>query len=133
MTSMIQHDARWPLQVFFDGACPICSREMAHYRRKDRLGRLECIDVSDPRFVASDHGLDARAVDEVMHVRTADGRLHQGADAFLVIWEALGQRRLLALSHLPGVLPLMRRAYRLFARNRKRLTGRCREHACHPA
>lgn len=31
--------ASYPLTVFFDGACPICDREIALMRRLDRRGR----------------------------------------------------------------------------------------------
>ena len=41
------------LTVFFDGACPICSREIAHYRRRDSEGRLRLVDIAAPSFDAA--------------------------------------------------------------------------------
>ena len=40
--------ALYPLTVFFDGACPICAREIAVMKRLDRHGRLFFCDFSRP-------------------------------------------------------------------------------------
>lgn len=118
-------DPRRPLRVFYDGACPVCSREMAFYKRRDSNRRLECIDIAGPQFAAADYGLDAARADEVMHVRTADGRTDTGVYAFVAIWEALGMGLPVALTRIPGVLSVMRWGYRLFAANRRRLMAAC--------
>ena len=36
-----------PLTVWYDGACPLCTREIALMRRLDRARRIEFVDVSD--------------------------------------------------------------------------------------
>jgi predicted DCC family thiol-disulfide oxidoreductase YuxK len=38
--------AVYPLTVFYDGACPICAREMALMKRLDRTQRLTLLDFS---------------------------------------------------------------------------------------
>lgn len=35
-------------EVYFDGACPVCSREIATYRRAQGAEALRFIDVSRP-------------------------------------------------------------------------------------
>jgi hypothetical protein len=41
------------LTIFFDGACPLCRREIAHYLRRDRSGRLAALDIAaDPAPLA---------------------------------------------------------------------------------
>jgi len=35
-----------PLTVFYDGACPLCRREIAFYQRLDRAQRLVWRDVA---------------------------------------------------------------------------------------
>jgi predicted DCC family thiol-disulfide oxidoreductase YuxK len=123
----------WPMQVFYDGACPLCSREMAHYRKKDRLHRLETVDIAAPGFDARAYGLDPVKVQQMMHVRMADGRIFTQVRAFVKIWEAertWWTTLLRWLLRVPGVMALAGVFYRWFARNRYRLTGRCTPESC---
>jgi predicted DCC family thiol-disulfide oxidoreductase YuxK len=115
--------------VFFDGSCPLCRREIAHYRRIDTAQRMSWVDaVSEPEAL-SRHGLSLEAAMAELHVLDATGRWQRGVDAFLVIWQHLPAYRWLA--KLVTVLNLRRPLgfiYRHFAawRNRQRCeTGRC--------
>lgn len=121
--------------VYFDGACPLCSREIAHYRRRDRQGRLRFIDIADPHFDAAAEGLDAARVHQVMHVRRPDGSLATGVDAFIAIWAALpGYGRLACAAATPGIHGLLRAGYRLFAAVRpylpRRQVSSCSDGSC---
>ena len=124
----------WPLEVFYDGACPLCRREVEHYRRRDRAGRVKWVDIARPEFVAAAVGLDPLRVQQVMHARTADGRVFTEVSAFVRIWEALPARPLTRLARwvlkIPGMMWVAGVMYRLFARNRYRLTGRCTPESC---
>jgi predicted DCC family thiol-disulfide oxidoreductase YuxK len=122
------------VQVFFDGACPICSREIAWGRRRDRSSRIEWIDIAGADFRAEAYGLDGRRIHEVMHVRDALGRVHTGVDAFVQIAQALPRSFLtvmfLSLLKVPGAMWVARGYYKWFARNRYRLGGRCTAESC---
>jgi predicted DCC family thiol-disulfide oxidoreductase YuxK len=123
----------WPMQVFYDGACPLCSREMAHYRKQDRRHRMEMVDIAAPGFEAGAYGLDAGKVQQMMHVRMADGRVFTQVRAFVKIWQATPtwwNALLRGLLKVPGVMWLAGVFYRWFARNRYRLTGRCTPESC---
>jgi len=124
----------WPLEVFYDGACPLCRREVEFYRRRDRAAHVKWVDIARPEFSAAAAGLDPVRVQQVMHARTADGRVYTEVSAFVKIWEALPPRPLTWLARgilkIPGMLPLAGVFYRLFARNRYRLTGRCTPESC---
>jgi len=37
------------LTVYFDGACPLCRREIAHYRSRDRAARIAFLDIAADR------------------------------------------------------------------------------------
>jgi predicted DCC family thiol-disulfide oxidoreductase YuxK len=70
------------VEVFFDGACPLCSREIAALRRLDRRHRIRFTDITAPGFDAPSLG---RSMDDLMgriHGRLADGTLIEGVEVF---------------------------------------------------
>jgi predicted DCC family thiol-disulfide oxidoreductase YuxK len=110
-----------PFTVLYDGACPLCRREIAIYRGLQPDTPVCFADVSDPASP-----LPADATREQLlarfHVRASDGRLLSGAQAFLALWAVMpGWRWLAWAGRLPGAAWLMERAYRLFLRVRPML------------
>jgi predicted DCC family thiol-disulfide oxidoreductase YuxK len=107
------------LTLFFDGLCPLCSREVAHYRRAAAADpSIRFVDIASPGFDAASFGLDPARVHQEMHV-TEGSQVFTGVDAFLAIWRRVpGHRWLLYLSRLPLADQLLRVAYWLFARAR---------------
>jgi predicted DCC family thiol-disulfide oxidoreductase YuxK len=110
-----------PLTVLYDGACPLCRREIGLYRDLRADTPLCFADVSD----ASQPLPSGTTREQLMarfHVRGADGRLLSGAAAFLALWAVLpGWRWLARAGRLPGAAWAMERAYRLFLRWRPML------------
>ena len=117
-------------RVLIDGACPLCRSEAAVLRRLDRgRGRLRLEDIAAPDF---DPVRVGRSMDQLMgtiHGVTADGTIVTGMEVFRRAYAAVGLGWLLAPTAWPGLRPVFDRAYRWFARNRMRLTGR-RDDAC---
>lgn len=81
-----------PITVYYDGLCPVCSREVAVYRRLDRPGHIRWQDLA----TRSDDLLDLDAAYRLLHVRDTDGVLHVGFAAHLLMWQRLPGFRLLA-------------------------------------
>lgn len=123
----------WDIEVFYDGDCPLCLREVNMLRRLDRgRGRILFTDIADEAFDAGQFG---RTHDELMaeiHGRLPDGSWLVGVEVFRRLYEAVGLTAAVRLTRLPGVDWTLGRAYELFARNRLRLTGRCRDEQCTP-
>lgn len=107
-----------PLTVWFDGACPLCTREIALMRRLDRARRIEFIDATEadascPRDPAL---LLAR-----FHA-SEDGVLLDGAAAFAAMWRAIPVLRPLGqLARIPMVLRVLEWGYVRFLRFRPTL------------
>jgi predicted DCC family thiol-disulfide oxidoreductase YuxK len=124
----------WSVEVFFDGECPLCRREIAALRRLDRgRGRIRCEDIAAPGFDAAALGRTRAELMARIHARLPDGTWVEGVEVFRRLYAAVGLGRLVALSRLPGLSHALDAAYRLFARHRLRLTGRCDDACARPA
>jgi predicted DCC family thiol-disulfide oxidoreductase YuxK len=119
------------VEVFYDGACPLCAREIAMLRRLDRgRGRIRFTDIATVGFDPASVGASWAALMREIHGRLPDGRLIVGVEVFRRLYAAVGFRALVAVSRWPVIAPALSVAYTLFARNRLRLTGRCDGQAC---
>lgn len=118
----------FPLRILYDGACPICSREVEHYRRLDHAARLVPVDISAPGFDPGPYGIPLQVLMSDLHAIDRCGEIYRGVEAFLAIWRAFPERmtcRLLAAAvSLPALKLVARSVYRGFARIRPRLPGR---------
>lgn len=107
------------LTAWFDGACPLCRREIALLRRLDRRGSIRFVDVSGGG--APECPIDKRELLARFHVRE-NGQLLSGAGAFAAIWRAIPLLRPIGLlARIPIVLALLERAYLAFLGVRPRL------------
>ncbi|MGY6555156.1 MAG: thiol-disulfide oxidoreductase DCC family protein [Wenzhouxiangella sp.] len=104
--------------VWFDGACPLCRREIAFMRRLDRRGRIDFVDVASEETACP---LDRAELLARFHARE-NGRILDGAEAFAAMWRAIPMLRPLGLiARFPPALWLLERMYRVFLRFRPRL------------
>lgn len=71
--------------VWYDGACPLCAREIAVMRQLDWRHRIAFVDASDPTSVCP---LDRATLLTRFHA-SEDQRVYSGAAAFAVMWRAV--------------------------------------------
>jgi predicted DCC family thiol-disulfide oxidoreductase YuxK len=106
------------LIVWYDGACPLCIREIALMRRLDRAGRINFIDAADPTASCP---LDCTLLLARFHA-SEGGVILSGAAAFAAMWRAIPMLRPVGLiARNRSILALLEKAYRLFLRIRPRL------------
>jgi predicted DCC family thiol-disulfide oxidoreductase YuxK len=109
------------LTVLYDGACPLCSREIAFYKGMKPVTPLCFADVSKPAQALPPGASRAQMLAR-FHVIDIDGQLLSGARAFVALWATLpGWRWLARMGRLPGALWVMERSYRLFLYGRPTL------------
>ena len=77
------------ITVFFDGLCPLCSREIEHYKRQNGADKILFKDITEPSFHPQAEGVDPVLVHKVMHVKRTNGSMALGLDAFIEIWKNL--------------------------------------------
>jgi predicted DCC family thiol-disulfide oxidoreductase YuxK len=116
-------------RLFYDSECPICRREVAWLKRRDRSGNLELEDIAAPGFDPAPYGLTREEVSRVLHGVRHDGAVVKGMQAVREAYQAVGLGWLLAPTRLPGLRALSDLFYGWFARNRRAL-GRLLEPNC---
>ena len=101
------------LTVMFDGACPLCRREVGLYQSLTPLETVAWLDVSEVSAGLAPQ--DRARFMARFHVRQKDGRLLSGAAAFVALWLVMpGWRWLGTVASLPGVTPALELLYRGF-------------------
>ena len=118
------------IEVFYDGACPLCRREVALLRRLDRHKRIVTTDIASVAFQPTDLGKTYEQLMARIHGRLPDGTLVEGVEVFRRLYGAIGLPWLAALTRKPLISRALDSAYAAFARNRLRLTGRCDAKGC---
>jgi predicted DCC family thiol-disulfide oxidoreductase YuxK len=106
--------------VFYDGGCPVCSREIALY---DRLSEgqpyrpvFENIMADGAELPCGVSREDALAR---FHVRLGSGEVVSGAAAFIALWRATPRFRLLGrIASVPPAPQVLELAYRGFLKVR---------------
>lgn len=102
------------VEVYFDGSCPMCRREIAVYQNITPDQPISWVDVSKPDTPLP-QGQSKEQLMARFHTRTAQGELLSGAAAFVHVWGQLPGWRVLAwLAKVPGMLWLMEKAYNGF-------------------
>lgn len=103
------------VEVFYDGSCPLCVREIGFYQRCKGADAIEWVDVSDPVNATAIPDLDRETAMARFHVRTADGTLTSGAQAFSDLWKALpGWKRAGTVAGAWGIRHVLEAGYRGF-------------------
>lgn len=107
------------VKVWYDGACPLCQREIGLMRRLDRNNAIAFVDVSDqgdPSCPIDQSELLAR-----FHAEEG-GKVLSGAAAFAAMWRAIpGLRPLGLIARNSAVLWILEWLYLRFLKVRPRL------------
>lgn len=117
----------YPITIFYDGACGICSREMRVFRKRNPEQAFRFLDISAPTFDPLPYRRPLEAFFRQLHVRDSAGRFYIGISALTAIWRAFPRhsffRALAFVVSLPGFFQLAGLGYALFAKYRYRFSG----------
>jgi len=117
--------------VFYDGNCPLCRREINHYRRLSGAGQLQWVDITGESSALNAYQLDRQSAMARFHVLDRHGNWQTGAWGFAELWSHLPAYRWLSISlRKLRLLPLLDYFYRHFAR--WRLARSCNDSTCGP-
>lgn len=107
------------LTVWYDGACPLCIREIALMRRLDKQHAIDFVDVAPASTICP---IDRTLLLARFHARESGGPILDGAAAFAAMWRAIPVLRPLGLvARNRIVLAALERTYAAFLKIRPRL------------
>ena len=107
-------------QLLYDGACPICSREVLWLHRR-RPEAIEAVDIASANFDASAYGLTPEQVDGALYGIRPDGSTTVGMESLREGYRLAGLGWLIAWTGWWPARPAFDAFYRQFARNRMRI------------
>ena len=111
--------------VFFDGECPLCTREIRFYRGQRGAEDINWVDVTKASLDNLPSGLTQKDALARFHVLTTEGELVSGGNAFSSLWLSLPAFQWAGkLFKISFLALLLERAYKIFLHCRP-LLQRC--------
>ena len=115
------------ISVFYDGKCGLCRREIQHYKRIAPEGVFDWVDITVDASSLEKLGVAYADGLKLLHAQDAQGKLHVGVDAFILIWQQMPRWRLLAhIIALPIIRTVANKAYNGFAAWRFKRLPHCK-------
>lgn len=127
------------LTLYYDGLCPFCTIEMDRLRRWDKHGQLGFVDISIGGFDPSHLGATMEQLNLEVYSQTDQGQVLAGTESIFAAYRLVGRGWIVWPLRVPLLRQFLSWLYRLFARNRyrmsrllgyKRATPRCEEGVC---
>jgi predicted DCC family thiol-disulfide oxidoreductase YuxK len=114
------HDVPPVLTLYYDGGCPVCTREIGFYQRRRGAERIRWINLAHCEDSELGPDLSREAAYARLHSRWPDGQLVSGARAFAALWQSLPAFRTAGrIAALPGVVHGLEWGYQGFLRLRR--------------
>lgn len=118
------------VEVFYDGDCPLCIREINMLRWLDKKNKILFTNIAASDFDATSTGLTWNDLMDRIHGRLPDGTMIEGVEVFRRLYSAVGFEWIVKTTRWPGISHLLDWAYKVFAKNRLKWTGRCSNDSC---
>ncbi len=118
--------ASWQIKLLYDGACPLCVREVNFLKKRDTgRGLVAFVDIADDQYnAAANGGVDFETAMGRIHAVLPDGTVIQNVEVFRRVYEVLGMGWIYAATQWPIIGPLVDWIYEIWADWRLALTGR---------
>ena len=76
------HSEYTDVELFYDGGCPVCSREVRFLQRRDRRGAIRFRDIDAAGFRPDPGGPTLDVLMARIHARLPDGTWIEGVEVF---------------------------------------------------
>ncbi len=116
----------WKIKLLYDGACPLCVREVNFLKSKDGdRSLINFVDIAADDYDSADNaGIDFETAMGRIHAVLPDGEIVQNVEVFRQTYDILGIGWIYAITKIPFVGRLADALYGVWADYRLLLTGR---------
>lgn len=111
------------LTLYYDGKCLFCAAGMRRLAGWDRANRLDYVDMSQPGFDPSHLNATMDDLNREMVSQRADGTVLVGVQSLLAAYTLVGKGWLVWPLRVPLLRDLLSWMYRVFARNRYKMSA----------
>ena len=118
----------YKLTFLFDGACPLCLREVSFLKKRNKANDINFVDISLSDYKPEDFN-NINYIDAMdnLHGILENGEIIKGLDVLSYSYELIGLGWVYYPIKLPYISNLLRLIYRFWAKNRLLITGRSNE------
>lgn len=119
--------------VYYDGACPLCRREVKLYKKlackESAENDIDWVDISVSQEELEAEGIIYEDAMRLIHIKDSSGVHQVGLDGILTLWDKLPYYRRISgfLRKFPRSHPFLGRAYEFIAKYRMKLPGRSKQ------
>ena len=75
------------MKVYFNNSCKICKAEIDLYK-KENIKEIDWVDITDNDLAEIETSRNSKELLRRLHIKK-DGKVLQGAEAFLVLWKKI--------------------------------------------
>lgn len=113
------------VQLLYDGDCPLCNKEICFLKKKNINKTVDFLDIASKDFSEIPHPkVDYTTAMQQIHAIDSQGNIMTGLSAFAVVYARCGLLLISTLLRISFVKYFLEPFYKLFAKNRLRITGR---------
>ena len=106
-----------PHLVFYDDACPLCTKEINHYRKLETCHPIHWVPIHQDSQTVKSFGFTKNVLLKRLHVVRGDGVVVTGASAFATIWYSLKRYHLVGkLVYKLNLIPALELIYKQVAK-----------------
>ena len=115
----------YDMKVYFNNSCKICRSEINLYK-KENIQDIDWIDITHNKEAEKETFRNDKELLRRLHIKT-DGKIIQGAEAFLYVWKKIPKYKFLyKFFKLPVIFTIFKYGYEviaffLYLKNKKQL------------
>ena len=119
------------LIFFFDGLCPLCTREVNFLRQKDHKNKILFEDINQKNFEKRYKTINKKEAGKVLHGIWNGNELIKGLDVTYQAWRLVGYSLLVRPLRWPVLRNFFDLLYNIFAKHRHSISSMiCSDNTC---